>query len=240
MGDRRFAFTGQCMSQAVEEPMRVRLWTLIAFAGLLLAVVPTGRQDILSKLLPVVQAQQTPVTLRVSDLDTGSPDGTCQPGGPVVMRISVEAAQGIAALSIELQFDQDVATLHADGVSAGADIPGGWLFVTNPDTPGKLVIGMIGTTTPNADSFTIADVTFDCDDSPGRATNLTFSNVVASDVNTVELPTESVGGPLEIAAAGIITPPIVDLSVQATVDPDLVTPGNQLAYTVSVTVGVQR
>ena len=219
--------------------MRVHFWIFVAIAGLVLAAVTTGPAYNMAynigKVSPAVQAQQAAVTLHVRDVGTGSPEGTCGLGGQVVMRISIEGAQDLSALQFELHFDQDVATIPAGGVSSGADIPGGWLFVPNPNVPGRLVIGMVGTTPPNVDGFTIADVTFDCDGSPGQATNLTFSNIVAGNVNEVGFQTESVGGSITIAAPETIAPPDVDVSVEATVDSDPVMPGNNLTYTVTVT-----
>ena len=98
------------------------------------------------------------MTLHVRDVGAGSPEGTCGLGGQVVMGISIEGAQELSALQFEFHFDQDVATVLAGGVSSGTDIPGGRLLMPNPNAAGKLVIGMVGTTPPNVDSFTVNHV----------------------------------------------------------------------------------
>ena len=214
--------------------MRVVLWALLAISGFLMAVAFSGPQDFVNKVLPAAQAQQSPVILHVRDAGTGSTAGTCQTDGQVVMRVSVEAAQGVAALSFELVFNQAVATVPSNGVSASAELPNGWLFVPNPNTPGRLVIGMIGTTTPSSDSFTIADVTFNCGGSPGQTTNLTFSGIVAGDADTVELPAQGVGGSIQIS--GLETTPLPTATPPpATAVPPTATPPPTAVVTLTAT-----
>ena len=51
-----------------------------------------------------------------------------------------------------------------------------------------------------AESFAVADVTFDCAGSAGQATDLTFANIVAGDLAEDALPSVGVNGSISIAA----------------------------------------
>ena len=145
------------------------------------------------------QAQDVPVTLRVAELDTGNPNATCNANGQVMMRISVEGARDLAALQFDLQFHPAVTIITGNSVAQGTGVPHGWLYASNHDTPGILRIGMVGFAVA-AESFAVADVTFDCAGSAGQATDLTFANIVAGDLAEDALPSVGVNGSISIAA----------------------------------------
>ena len=217
--------------------MRLHLWVVLVLAGLSLATIIAWVDNTRGSGLAVTHAQQAALTLSIRHAQTGSPDATCTSGGLVVMRISVEAVQGLSALSFSLKFDQSVARISSDGVSSPNDIPSGWLMVSNPNAPGMLVIGMIGTTVPSTNSFAIADVTFECGGSQTIATELTFTDVVAATVDEVVLQTEIAGGSITIVSLEPTNPPevdLADLSIVNTSDPNPVDAGSAFVYTVTV------
>ena len=188
---------------------RQLVWALAVFS--IAAVLITLR--VTSEGAPTAaQAQGSLVTVRVQDSVTGNPDATCSPNGQAMIRVTVGGAQNLAALQFDLEFNPAVAAIADDSVTQGSDLPGGWLFASNPNTPGLLRIGTVGFDA-TAESFAVADVTFDCARSAGHATDLTFANIVAGDLAEDALPAVGVNGTISITA------PQVDLLMPYPLDP---------------------
>ncbi len=194
--------------------------------ALVLGALVAGLLGALSAVLPaeaVPANQAAGITLSVQPADAQGFAG-CQ----ATVSVTADGTQDVAGLQFDLLFDpsvakvvDDPATPRVDGITRGADLPGGHLMLGGADnTAGVATVVVVGSSGIGLSAVTIADITFDLVDAPGSSTSLTFAGAIAGDPSRTDIPVTSTGGTITIAAAeGFL--------IQGTVKLQLRTPATQ-------------
>lgn len=195
--------------------------------ALVLGVLLAGLVGALTAVLPaeaVPAANGETITLSVQPAAAQGFAG-CQ----ATVSVTANGTQNVAALQFDLLFDpavakvvDDPATPRVDGITRGADLPGGFFMEGGVDnTTGVARVVVAGFSSMGLSAVTIADITFDLMSAPGSSSNLTLAGAIAGDTSNNDIPiTSTTGGVITIAAAG-------GFLIQGTVKLQLRTPATQ-------------